>query len=820
MSPRREEKSTLRVGGCRVVDVARARSRRAVSPARPPTACTLDNRFVRSRPRENDADAGASLGRASSPAPPRARAVGHECALPRPRRRAAALNRDRHGQVRRIKLLGKGSFGSAVLVTLAKDPSKKFVVVRSRRARPRVASALGQRPGKRQRRRKRRGPRSIARRTLTNPNPQSRSPSDPPSPSTSQKEVDISKMPKEERDASLQEAKLLSALHHPNIVTRLESFTEAASVHRRTTAPAATCTSESRRREVLLPGDHDRGLVHREKASQAEARPRSQGAPPRPPHAKCLSHRRRKVQARRFRRRAKCSPEPTSSPPLPSARPTTSPQRFAKTSPYDHKSDGASGASCTSCVRRGIPLTAPASNFSSSRSSADAPPPRPKAAPARLCDTIREMLSRDPARRRVGERSSRAATVRERRETLAGRGRSARPLHRVALGEKAAEMLDRRARAPIKLRGRPVRRRRAARSDKSARATSARRSRADARPSAAALWRRTTLVPRARAAPVGGGVSARPAARPCAARLVGEHVRGRRRVRGPGVPAPGDALRRAPPDAAEKRRLAAAAADAADARGASEARRAPTASSRARRAARGGARRRARRAARRRTVSTQGGARQADARACVHDVTCMRFSPVDGVSRARRRRLARARCGSRARPPAMGVPRSRSPRPTFRGFGASSARSRSFGGGRRGGAARGSSPRCCPARDEATKRLSKSRTPPTLDDVDAPARPPRCARATCSARWRSSGSPPAAVGRLGSPSCTSCGRAARTSALGGAAAERNRRRADMEDEFSGGAGVDVGVSEEGARLLIDPGTEAHGRAWRRTRALS
>ena len=44
---------------------------------------------------------------------------------------------------------------------------------------------------------------------------------------------------------------------------------------------------------------------------------------------------------------------------------------------------------------------------------------------------------------------------------------------------------------------------------------------------------------------------------------------------------------------------------------------------------------------------------------------------------------------------------------------------------------------------------------------------------------------------------------------GRAAAERNRRRA-MEDEFSGGAGVDVGVSEEGARLLIDPGTGVYG----------
>ena len=36
----------------------------------------------------------------------------------------------------------------------------------------------------------------------------------------------MSKMPKSEREASLLEAKLLSALHHPNIVTCYESFTE------------------------------------------------------------------------------------------------------------------------------------------------------------------------------------------------------------------------------------------------------------------------------------------------------------------------------------------------------------------------------------------------------------------------------------------------------------------------------------------------------------------------------------------------------------------------------------------------------------------
>jgi len=69
---------------------------------------------------------------------------------------------------KRVKVLGKGSFGHAVLVTVAKDPTKQYVV----------------------------------------------------------KEVDMSKMPKSEREASLLEAKLLSALHHPNIVTCYESFTE------------------------------------------------------------------------------------------------------------------------------------------------------------------------------------------------------------------------------------------------------------------------------------------------------------------------------------------------------------------------------------------------------------------------------------------------------------------------------------------------------------------------------------------------------------------------------------------------------------------
>jgi NIMA (never in mitosis gene a)-related kinase len=44
-----------------------------------------------------------------------------------------------------------------------------------------------------------------------------------------QKEVDISKMPREEREAALQEAKLLASLRHPNIVACVESFVDKKS---------------------------------------------------------------------------------------------------------------------------------------------------------------------------------------------------------------------------------------------------------------------------------------------------------------------------------------------------------------------------------------------------------------------------------------------------------------------------------------------------------------------------------------------------------------------------------------------------------------
>ena len=68
----------------------------------------------------------------------------------------------------RVKTLGKGSFGAAILVTSRADPSEKFVV----------------------------------------------------------KEVDVSRMPRDEREAARLEAQLLAALHHPNIVTCHESFTD------------------------------------------------------------------------------------------------------------------------------------------------------------------------------------------------------------------------------------------------------------------------------------------------------------------------------------------------------------------------------------------------------------------------------------------------------------------------------------------------------------------------------------------------------------------------------------------------------------------
>ena len=67
--------------------------------------------------------------------------------------------------------------------------------------------------------------------------------------------------------------------------------------------------------------------------------------------------------------------------------------------PYDHKSDVWSlGCILYELCAQRHPLTAPASNFSSSRSFAGCTA-RPRGYGKTLCDTIREMLSRDPARR-------------------------------------------------------------------------------------------------------------------------------------------------------------------------------------------------------------------------------------------------------------------------------------------------------------------------------------------------------------------------------------------------------------------------------------
>jgi glycerol-3-phosphate dehydrogenase len=51
---------------------------------------------------------------------------------------------------KRVKVLGKGSFGHAVLVTVAKDPSKQYVVVRHPpiTARPRASDGESRRSTK------------------------------------------------------------------------------------------------------------------------------------------------------------------------------------------------------------------------------------------------------------------------------------------------------------------------------------------------------------------------------------------------------------------------------------------------------------------------------------------------------------------------------------------------------------------------------------------------------------------------------------------------------------------------------------------------
>ena len=176
-----------------------------------------------------------------------------------------------------------------------------------------------------------------------------------------------------------QEAKLLSALHHPNIVTCLESFTERGKlcivqdycaggdlyqrVKAQRGAPLPETTIVDWFTEILLglKHVHDRKVLHRDLKTQnvfltADGR------------CKLGDFGVSKVLAGTHQLASTAVGTPYYlSPEICENKPTI-------TSP----TCGASGASCTSCARRGIPLTAPASNFSSSRSFAGCTRPSPR----------------------------------------------------------------------------------------------------------------------------------------------------------------------------------------------------------------------------------------------------------------------------------------------------------------------------------------------------------------------------------------------------------------------------------------------------------
>jgi len=78
-------------------------------------------------------------------------------------------------QYRRIKIIGKGAFGSAILVQARADPKKQFVI----------------------------------------------------------KEVDVSRLPAKEREEAKKEIKLLAAFNHPNIVRYRDSFLESGALQHR-----------------------------------------------------------------------------------------------------------------------------------------------------------------------------------------------------------------------------------------------------------------------------------------------------------------------------------------------------------------------------------------------------------------------------------------------------------------------------------------------------------------------------------------------------------------------------------------------------------
>ena len=264
-------------------------------------------------------------------------------------------------------------------------------------------------------------------------------------------------MPKEERDASLQEAKLLSALHHPNIVTCLESFTErgklcivqdycaGGDLYQRVKAqrgaplPETTIVDWFTVRLLGMKHLHDRKVLHRDLKTQnvfltADGR------------CKLGDFGVSKVLAGTHQLASTAVGTPY----------YLSPE-ICENKPYDHKSDVWSlGCILYELCAQRHPFDGASLKLLIVKILRGVYPPVPARYGKTLCDTIREMLSRDPARRpSVNDLLARRPFRDAAKRLLDDDVHADEFSHTVLHGEKkgASPTVSR---EPIKLRGRPV----------------------------------------------------------------------------------------------------------------------------------------------------------------------------------------------------------------------------------------------------------------------------------------------------------------------------------------------------------------------------
>ena len=319
-------------------------------------------------------------------------------------------------------------------------------------------------------------------------------------------------MPKEERDASLQEAKLLSALHHPNIVTCLESFTERGKlcivqdycaggdlyqrVKAQRGAPLPETTIVDWFTEILLglKHVHDRKVLHRDLKTQnvfltADGR------------CKLGDFGVSKVLAGTHQLASTAVGTPY----------YLSPE-ICENKPYDHKSDVWSlGCILYELCAQRHPFDGASLKLLIVKILRGVYPPVPARYGKTLCDTIREMLSRDPARRpSVNDLLARRPFRDAAKRLLDDDVHADEFSHTVLHGEKkgASPTVSR---EPIKLRGRPVPKVSGAERNPRRRAPATPPARSD-RPPRRRNARRTTRDARGRAPRPSGGVSSRPGA--------------------------------------------------------------------------------------------------------------------------------------------------------------------------------------------------------------------------------------------------------------------------------------------------------------------